>query len=55
MANADCRVYDTLPRRTMTCTCRDEYKGRGDERCEKIGEDLVSFSSQLQLWIYMYR
>ena len=33
--NADCKVYDTLPRRTMTCTCRDKYVGRGDERCEK--------------------
>ncbi len=35
--NADCKVYDTLPRRTMSCTCREGYKGRGDERCEKIG------------------
>ena len=37
--NADCSVYDTLPRRTMTCTCREGFKGKGDVRCEKIGKN----------------
>lgn len=41
--NADCRVYDTLPRRTMTCTCREGFSGKGDVRCEKISK-AVSFS-----------
>lgn len=36
--NADCAVYDTLPRRTMTCTCREGYIGKGDVKCDKIGE-----------------
>ena len=36
--NADCKVYDTLPRRTMTCTCRLGYTGKGDVRCDKISK-----------------
>ena len=36
--NADCKVYDTLPRRTMTCTCREGFSGKGDVRCEKISK-----------------
>lgn len=36
--NADCKVYDTLPRRTMTCTCRQGFTGKGDVRCDKISK-----------------
>ena len=42
--NADCRVQDTLPRRTMSCTCRDGFKGRGDVRCEKISKILKNIA-----------
>ncbi len=38
--NADCKVYDTLPRRTMTCTCKEGFTGKGDVKCDKIGESL---------------
>ncbi|CAB4059878.1 unnamed protein product [Lepeophtheirus salmonis] len=34
--NAECKVYDTLPLRTMTCTCIEGFTGKGDERCVKI-------------------
>ena len=36
--NAECKVYDTLPRRTMTCNCKEGFTGKGDVRCDKIGE-----------------
>ena len=35
---AKCTVHNTLPLRTMSCTCLPGYTGKGDERCEKIGE-----------------
>ena len=38
VANADCKVYDTLPLRTMTCSCIEGYTGKGDELCVKIGK-----------------
>jgi hypothetical protein len=31
-------VYDSLPLRTMTCTCNPGFTGKGDERCEKISK-----------------
>ena len=37
-SNADCTVHNTLPLRTMSCTCIPGYTGKGDERCEKISE-----------------
>lgn len=39
--NAVCKVYDTLPRRTMTCTCIQGYKGKGDVLCEKISKIVI--------------
>ena len=36
-ANAICTVYDDLPRRTMTCVCKPGYTGKGDVRCNPIG------------------
>uniref|UniRef100_A0A0K2TAS5 Putative LOC101893139 [Musca domestica] n=1 Tax=Lepeophtheirus salmonis TaxID=72036 RepID=A0A0K2TAS5_LEPSM len=39
--NAECRVYNTLPLRTMTCSCREGYSGKGDEKCELITEPIV--------------
>ena len=38
VSNADCTVHNTLPLRTMSCTCIPGYTGKGDERCEKISE-----------------
>ena len=38
--NAECTVYNTLPLRTMSCTCKPGYTGKGDERCEKISKIL---------------
>jgi len=35
--NAECKVYDSLPLRTMTCTCNVGFTGKGDELCQKIG------------------
>lgn len=37
-SNAICTVYDTLPRRTMTCACPEGYKGKGDVQCQKISK-----------------
>ena len=34
-ANAVCIVQNTLPLRTMICTCDEGYVGRGDVSCEK--------------------
>ena len=36
--NAECKVYDSLPLRTMTCTCIEGFTGKGDERCQKISK-----------------
>lgn len=35
--HAECKVYDSLPLRTMTCTCVDGFTGKGDQLCERIG------------------
>ena len=35
-ANAECKVYDTLPLRTMTCTCLPGFTGKGDQLCSPI-------------------
>ena len=35
-SNAECTVKDTLPMRTMVCTCKEGYIGKGDIRCDKI-------------------
>ena len=43
VANAICKVYDTLPRRTMTCSCKIGYTGKGDVRCDKISMFLLHF------------
>jgi hypothetical protein len=40
--HADCKVYDTLPRRTMTCTCQLGFTGKGDVHCDKISKTLES-------------
>ena len=36
--NAECKVYDSLPLRTMTCTCIEGFTGKGDELCQKISK-----------------
>jgi hypothetical protein len=38
--NAECKVYDSLPLRTMTCTCIEGFTGKGDEFCSKISKFL---------------
>lgn len=38
VANAECKVYDTLPLRTMTCTCLPGFSGKGDQLCKPIGK-----------------
>lgn len=38
--NAECKVYDSLPLRTMTCTCIEGFTGKGDELCSKISKFL---------------
>lgn len=35
--DADCRVHDTLPLRTMSCICRPGFTGNGHVRCDVIG------------------
>ena len=35
-SNAECTVHNTLPLRTMSCTCLPGFTGKGDERCDKI-------------------
>lgn len=37
--NAECKVYDTLPLRTMTCTCLPGFTGKGDQHCAPISKD----------------
>jgi len=41
VANAECTVISSLPRRTMVCTCRDGFKGQGDTKCEKITSEII--------------
>ena len=49
--NAECKVYDSLPLRTMTCTCNPGFTGKGDERCEKISKflEIIYYST---FWVY---
>lgn len=35
-ANAKCTVHNSLPLRTMSCTCLPGYTGKGDTFCDKI-------------------
>ena len=37
-ANAVCQVQNTLPLRTMICTCDTGYVGRGDIACDKYSK-----------------
>ena len=41
--DANCRVHDTLPLRTMSCICRPGFTGNGFVRCEPIGMDRSFF------------
>ena len=36
VSNAECKVFSTLPLRTMTCTCVQGFTGQGDISCVKI-------------------
>ena len=36
--NSACTVYDSLPRRTLTCTCKEGFTGKADEECKKISK-----------------
>jgi hypothetical protein len=38
VSNAECKVYDTLPLRTMTCTCLPGFTGKGDQLCQPISK-----------------
>jgi len=50
-ANAECHVEDTLPRRTMICTCRQGYKvAQHSGECVRIGETLVPLFSLILIW-----
>ena len=40
--NADCIVHNTEPWRTMSCKCKEGFKGNGKVRCDKIGKNSVS-------------
>jgi len=42
VTNAICTVYDDLPKRTMTCVCAPGYTGKGDVRCDPIGNELLN-------------
>jgi len=37
-SNAKCTVHNSLPLRTMSCTCLPGFTGKGDVRCDKIGK-----------------
>lgn len=43
--NANCKVYDTLPLRTMACQCNAGFTGKGDEQCDKISELQCKYSN----------
>ena len=55
-SNAECTVHNTLPLRTMSCTCIPGYTGKGDERCEKISEyrKLKSWFSNRQMTNFFF-
>ena len=38
VVNAVCKVYNTLPLRTMTCVCEEGFTGKGNIQCSKIRE-----------------
>ena len=40
VTNAICKVYDSLPLRTMTCVCIEGFTGKGDELCSKISKSI---------------
>lgn len=40
VANAECKVYDTEPKRTMTCSCKEGYTGKGDVLCTPITQPI---------------
>lgn len=50
--NAECQVYDTLPRRTLTCACKAGYSGKGDSFCEKLS--MLQPMLQLFLLFHIY-
>jgi hypothetical protein len=45
-ANAICTVIDTLPLRTMSCTCEPGYIGDADREC-KLGEETSINNKQI--------
>lgn len=47
--NAECRVLDTLPVRTMVCECKSEYQGNAAVQCDKCKycNKLLYFKNQL--------
>ena len=40
--NAECTVHNTLPLRTMSCSCLPGFTGKGDEHCDKISKLKIS-------------
>ena len=36
--NAECTVHNTLPLRTMSCSCLPGFTGKGDEHCDRISK-----------------
>lgn len=39
--NADCKVLDTVPVRTMICECREGYQGNAAVQCDKTATCLI--------------
>ena len=54
VSNAICKVYDTLPRRTMTCTCKPGFTGKGDVRCDKISMFRMSKIKQTNIKPFLF-
>lgn len=47
--NAECKVYDTTPLRTMSCTCIPGFTGNGYRECNRIVEEVkVGCSSDFE-------
>lgn len=41
-ANAICTVHNEVPWRTMSCKCKEGYKGTGKDYCEKISKSNIN-------------
>ena len=53
-ANAECTVHNSLPLRTMSCTCLPGYTGKGDTFCDKIRKGARETSQYLWAMTYNF-